>query len=291
MGPHLVAINYERLLSLDIPSVEHAYSHRDTMLYALGLGLGHDPLDRDQLNFVYEANLRVLPTMVCVLGLAGSWARDLNTGIDYEKVVHGEQAFILHRPLAASGVVIGKTRIVEVIDKGHGKGALILSERRVTDKATGDLIATVEQATFARGNGGFGGPSASPRVPQLVPEREPDARCDLPTSPRAALLYRLSGDYNPLHSDPGVAERAGFTRPILHGLATFGVAGHALIKTLCGYDPDRLVAMACRFSSPVFPGETIRTEIWRTDTGIAFRAKVLERDVVVLRNGRAEVQS
>jgi acyl dehydratase len=122
-----------------------------------------------------------------------------------------------------------------------------------------------------------------------IPERAPDATCDLPTRPETALIYRLSGDPNPLHVDPAVAKAAGFPRPILHGLATFGIAGHAILKRLCGYDPARLSAIAGRFSAPVFPGETIRTEMWRDGTVVCFRARVLERDVIALNNGRAEI--
>jgi acyl dehydratase len=122
-----------------------------------------------------------------------------------------------------------------------------------------------------------------------IPERAPDAVCDLPTRPETALIYRLSGDPNPLHVDPAVAKAAGFPRPILHGLATFGIAGHAILKRLCDYDPARLSAIAGRFSAPVFPGETIRTEMWRDGTVVSFRARVLERDVIALNNGRAKI--
>jgi len=152
------------------------------------------------------------------------------------------------------------------------------------------LVATVTQTTFCRGDGGFGGPPRETPKPHPIPERAPDLTCDLATRPEAALLYRLSGDPNPLHVDPETAKKAGFPRPILHGLATFGVAGHALLKTLCGYDPSKLTSMAGRFSAPVFPGETIRTAIWRDGNVISFRAHAVERDVVAINNGRAEVR-
>jgi len=147
----------------------------------------------------------------------------------------------------------------------------------------------VTQTTFCRGDGGFGGPPRKQPPPHQLPERAPDLVCDLPTRPEMALIYRLSGDPNPLHVDPEIAKAAGFPRPILHGLGTFGVAAHAILKSVCGYDPDCLKAMAARFSAPVFPGETIRTELWRDGTIVSFRACVVEREVVALNNGYAEV--
>jgi acyl dehydratase len=285
-----MAIDPEFLLSLDIPDVEHTYTAKDTMLYALGLGLGHDPMNEDELAFVYEKNLRALPTMACVLAQSRAW-RDQPTGIDWLKVVHGEQSFRIHKPLPATGTLIGKMRITDVVDKGAGKGAVLHTKRTLMDKDTGAQIATLVHTTFCRGDGGFGGAKRETPPPHAIPDRAPDAVCDLPTRPEAALIYRLSGDYNPLHSEPAHAKAAGFPRPILHGLATFGVAGHALLKTLCCYDPAKLTAMEGRFSAPVFPGETIRTEIWRDGNVVSYRARVAGRDVVAITNGRAEIAS
>jgi acyl dehydratase len=282
-------IVYDQLLALDIPAVEHAYGPKDCILYALGLGLGQDPTDEDELAFVYEKNLKALPTFALVQGYTPYWLRNPQSGVTWNKVVHGEQAFTLHKPVMTEGHVIGKTRIVEVIDKGEGKGALVYSERKVTDKASGELLATLTQTTFCRADGGFGGPKKDAPPPHALPERAPDIVCDLPTRPEMALIYRLSGDINPLHADPEFAKAAGFPRPILHGLATFGVAGHALLKSLCGYDPARLTGMAGRFSAPVYPGETIRTEIWRDGEVASFRARVVERGVVAINNGRADI--
>ena len=286
-----MTINYDKLLALRIPEVEQTYGPKDCMLYALGLGFGLDPLDEEQLAFVYEKNLKVLPTMAVVLGYPGFWVKNLDTGIEWVKVLAGEHSFRLHRPLAPSGVIIARTRVTEIIDKGAGKGAVMYSERIIEDKTSGARIATIEQTTVCRGDGGFGGPPRVQRPAHPIPDRAPDLVCDLPTRPEMALIYRLSGDPNPLHADPGIARAAGFPRPILHGLGTFGVAGHAILKRLCGYDPSRLKAMAGRFSAPVFPGETIRTELWRDGEVVSFRARVLERDVVALNNGRAEVAS
>jgi acyl dehydratase len=279
----------DKLLALQIPPVEQVYGPKDCMLYALGLGLGQDPLNEDELAFVYEKNLKVLPTFALVQGYSPYWLRNQDAGVTWTKVVHGEQGLTLHKPVAPQGIVIGQTRIVDAIDKGKGKGALVFSERKVTDKASGELLATLTQTTFCRADGGFGGPRREAPAPHPIPERTPDIVCDLPTRQEMALVYRLSGDVNPLHVDPDFAKAAGFARPILHGLATFGVAGHALLKSACGYAPERLTAMTGRFSAPVYPGETVRTEIWRDGAVLSFRAWVVERDVVAISNGRAEI--
>jgi acyl dehydratase len=284
-----MAINYDKLLALKIPEAEHTYTDKDTMLYALGVGLGQDPLDVKQLDFVYEKNLKALPTFAAVLGYPGFWARELDTGIDWVKIVNGEQGVVLHQPVKPSGTVIGKSRIVEAIDKGAGKGAVIYTERKISDKSSGALIATVTQTTFARGDGGFGGPPRESPPVHKIPERAPDLACDLGTRPEQAMIYRLSADRNPLHIDPEVAKAAGFERPIFHGLGTFGVVGHALLKSICSYDPTRVRSFAGRFSAPVFPGETIRTEFWRDGDIVSFRASVPARSAVVMNNGRAEV--
>jgi acyl dehydratase len=283
-----MAINYTRLKSWPFADVVHGYTTKDSIVYALGVGYGADSTDPDELRFVYEGGLAAVPTMAVVLGYPGGWIRDEATGIDWRRVLHGEQALVVHRPLPAAGQVIGRTRIEEIIDKGVGRGALIYSTREVIDRATGAPLCTLASTTFCRAEGGFGGPRGPLKPVGALPEGPPDAVDDLQTSRRAALIYRLSGDLNPLHVDPDVARAAGFPRPILHGLATFGVAGRALLKVLCGYDVTRFKRMEARFSAVVFPGDTIRTEIWRTAPGrAAFRCRALERDSVVLTNGAA----
>ena len=207
------------------------------------------------------------------------------------KIVHGEHDLVLHKPLPAAGTVMSQTRILDAIDKGPGKGALIFSERKVRDKATGEVLATITQTSFCARRRRLRRPAApdaraayDPRIARRT------CVCDLPTRPEMALLYRWNADMNPLHADPAIAKAAGFPRPILHGLATFGVAGHAILKTMCGYDPGRFKSIAGRFSSPVYPGETIRTEMWRDGTDRELpRARLVERDVVVLNNGRTEI--
>lgn len=288
-------VNLEKLLSHKVPPVEQSYGPKDVILYALGLGFGQDPTDQNELQFVYEKNLKALPTWPLKQGYAPYWLRDEDYGLTFSHAVHGEQGIVLHAPVAVQGTVVGQERIVDVVDKGEGRGALIYSERTITDKASDRLLATLTQTTFCRADGGFGGPRErkGASAPHPMPARAPDVVCDLATRPEMALIYRLSGDINPLHADPAFAKAAGFPSPILHGLATMGVAGHALLKTVCGNDPARLTALSVRFSAPVFPGETIRTEIWQDsdkDGGIvSFRARVMERDVVAINNGRAEI--
>ena len=202
-------------------------------------------------------------------------------------MLHGEQGVIIHAPLPAAATVVGKSRITEIVDKG--KDALLFSERDVIDQATGQLLCTLTSTTFLRGEGGFGGPTGPTPAPHTLPERAPDLTVDSRTVPQAALIYRLSGDYNPLHADPDIATAAGFRQPILHGLASFGVACRALLRACCDDEPANLKEMKLRFSSPVYPDETIRTEIWRDGKAVSFRARVVERDLVVLNNGFAQL--
>jgi acyl dehydratase len=282
-------IVYDKLLALKIPEVEQTYGPKDAILYALGLGFGQNPVDEDELPFVYEENLKILPTFAVVLGWPGFWPRDLDSGIDWVKLVAGEQGLVLHRPLAPSGSIVSRTRVTEIIDKGPGKGALVYSERVILDKMSGDKIATIIQTSFCRGDGGFGGPPRDAPLVHSIPERAPDIVCDFLTRPESALIYRLSGDPNPLHVDPAIAKAAGFPRPILHGLATFGIAARSILKSFSGYDPAKLTAIAARYSAPVFPGDSIRTELWHDGNVVSFRARVVERDAIVLNNGRAEI--
>ena len=281
-------INLQQLLEYPIPEGRQRLSRRDAAFYALSVGLGQDPLDTRQLAFVdFTQPMRALPFQAVVLAPHGFWMADPKTGIDAVRVVHGEQAMTFHAPLPVDGEVIGRSRVVNVIDKGEGKGALVYQEKELIDAASGQLIATLESTVFARANGGFGGPSGPVKPAHAVPETAPDFTLDLPTRPEQALYYRMNGDLNPLHADPDVAVKAGYTQPILHGLCTLGVCGHALLRTLCNYDPTRLASIALRFSAPVLPGDTIRVEMWRDGS---FRAHVLERDVVVINNGKAVIR-
>lgn len=288
-------LDYEKLLKFPIPTVENTYTERDTMLYALAVGMGADPLDPRELTFVLEdyagtgaRKLRVLPTMSTVLVWDDRWMYE--TGIDMTKQVHGEQRIRIHRPLPAAATVVARTRVTDVFDKGPGKGLIMLFETELTDKATGALLATNIATSFARGEGGFGGPSGSPPPPHAIPTRAPDTVFEQKTLPTQALFYRLCGDRNPLHADPAYAARGGFDRPILHGLCTFGHAGAAVVRKGCDHDPDRIEELAVRFTRPVFPGETIRTEMWKDGRVLSFRSHVVERDVVVLDHGIVRVR-
>ncbi|MET3513881.1 acyl dehydratase [Pseudacidovorax sp. 1753] len=276
--------------------VRQHYTTKDCILYALGLGAGADPLDPRQLRFVYEKELAALPTMAAVLASPGSWMRErAELGIDFLKLVHGEQAVTLHAPLPPSAALVGRSRVTRLVDKGEGKGAVMHVEKVLTDEATGERLATCEQVLFLRGNGGFppGATSDAPApAPAAVPDAAPDLSVTLATLPNAAVLYRLSGDLNPLHIDPGVATRSGFPRPILHGLATWGMAGLAAVQHFCDGDPARLTGLRARLSSPVFPGETLAFDFWDLGAGeLALRARVPAREVVVLSHGRVTLRS
>jgi len=286
-----MAIDYTRLMARAFAEKTHGYSWRDTILYALGLGLGSDPTDLNELQFVYEKDLQALPTMAVVLGHPGFWVSEPDTGIDFRKVVHGEQSLVLHTPMPAEGILIARNAVDEIVDKGEGRGALLRVRRDLIDQKTGILQSTQVMSMFCRGDGGFGGPSTGKPQPEgAIPDRAPDIAVTRPIPPQAALIYRLSADLNPLHADPRVAEASGFSRPILHGLATFGIAGYALLAGTGNRAASTLRELSCRFSAPVFPGETLRTDIWVAGNEAAFRCTAIERDKVVLDRGRALFQ-
>jgi acyl dehydratase len=284
----------DALMRWPLPPTTQAYTERDTILYALGLGVAQGGAPSPaQLRQVWEGapgGLVALPSMAVVLATGPFWMQDPATGIDWRRILHGEQRLRLHRPLPPAATVVAEHRIDAIVDKGAGKGAVMLLSRCLYDQASGDLLATVGSSVFMRGDGGCGGTAAQAPRPHPVPaDCVPDHEIDLATRPDQAVLYRLSGDLNPLHVDPAVARAAGFERPILHGLCSYGVAARALAQALCDDDPARLTRLDVRFANPVYPGETIRTEVWSEGPGrAAFRAVVPERDVIVLNNGLAE---
>ncbi|SMF66005.1 Acyl dehydratase [Tistlia consotensis] len=268
--------------------VDHAYTARDAILYALGVGCGADPLDEADLGYVYEAGLKTVPSFVNVLAHPGFWAKDPRFGIDWIRILHGEQSFEIHAPIPPEGRVRGTYRIDAVEDLGADRGARLYQSKEL-HAVDGTHLATVRTVLFMRGDGGqggFGSPAASPTP---LPERAPDAVVETPTLPRQALIYRLSGDLNPIHADPAAARRAGFEAPILHGLCTLGIATRAVIAARAPGAPERLRSMSLRFSKPVFPGETILTEIFGTGGSLRFRCRAKERDIVVLDRGSAEL--
>ncbi|OSJ19698.1 3-alpha,7-alpha,12-alpha-trihydroxy-5-beta-cholest-24-enoyl-CoA hydratase [Bradyrhizobium canariense] len=275
------------------------YSHKDVLLYSLGVGMGRDPMDQRELPFVCEKDIRVLPTAATVLASAGVQrsgpppsqrpclrTSELNLGM----LVHGEQKIEQHKPLPSFGTFTAATRTIDAYDKGKEKGAVVVDETVWTDE-NGEKVATLTDSTFARADGGFGGPSQGGPEPHLVPTRKPDVLVSFDTRPDQALLYRLNGDLNPLHSDPDFAKRAGFARPILHGLCTFGITCRAVLQTFCGYDPTMIMSHQARFSAPVFPGDTIMVDLWKDGNVISFEARVIDRGTTVIKNGKTELRS
>lgn len=284
-------LDYDRLMALAPMIVQQTLTPRDTILYALGLGVGaENPTDAAELQYLLEDRLKALPTLAAVMAYPGFWARDPKYGLDWQKILAAEQSVEVHRTLSVSGNFIADTKIDAIYDKGPDKGALIYSSRGIRDVASGQVVATVRQAAFARGDGGFGGSSEGAPKPTPVPLRAPDQRVTARTRRDQALIYRLSGDDNPLHADPAVARGAGFSRPIFHGLGTFGVAARALLKTVCGDEPERVRRVDARYSSPVLPGDELAIDIWRFggENRIGFRASVPARNVTVLQNGVME---
>ncbi len=283
-----MALNYERVKAYAPPDIEVNYGARECIIYALGIGLGLDPLDLGQLKFVYErAGLVAFPTLAAVLGWPGRMVGP-DFGIDERLVVAGDIKLTLHQPLAAQAKLISRPRVREVIDKGPGNAAIVQNTRQLL--ADGTLVATIDSSTFARKHGGFGGKVTETPVPHAVPTTPPQLTCDLPTALNQALLYRLNGDENPLHADPERAKAAGFDRPILHGAASFGIAAHAVLRTCADYRPERLASIEARFSKPVFPGDTIRTEMWVDGPRVSFQCKVPARGDLVLSNGLATLR-
>ena len=248
----------------------HSWDSKDAILYALGVGAGAvDPLD--ELAFTTEntsnVDQQVLPTIAVVLGVGGTSTFGAIGTFNPAMLVHGEQAITLHGPIPVKGEVETVGQITGIYDKG--KGAVVELTTTSVDTASGDVLFTNVTSAFIRGEGGFGGDRGPSGPKNLAPEREPDHTVTYATRADQALLYRLSGDRNPLHSDPAFAAFGGFDRPILHGLCSYGFTGRALLHALCGSDPARFTSMEARFSSPVLPGETLTVRMWETGDGEA----------------------
>lgn len=290
-----MTIDVDAVKNWNFPQIRQAYTHKDVILYALALGYGEDPDADEQLRFVYEHDLSVLPTFANTLCHPGFWIADPRTGIDATNAVHGEHRMTFHSGIAPEGCVQGVTRIVDIIDKGRGKGALLVIERRLHDDQSGDLLAVIEQRTLCRADGGFSkavegvAPAQVARRDADVPPTQDVRTVDIHVLPQAALMYRLCADKNPLHADPAVARAAGFERPILHGLCTFGIAARAIVAACCNGDPKMLRDIGARFAAPVFPGDTVRVDIWGAPSNLAFRCSVPSRDVAVITQGCASL--
>jgi acyl dehydratase len=279
-------IDYAATMKLQNLGQRFAWTDREAMLYALAIGMGADPLNERELAFVNEGTLeprplKVVPTFASV----AAWGETPGAmDINWLMVVDGERDITFHRPLPPAAEITVDSRVTGVFDKGRDKGAVILRESVLRDGA-GAALATLRASRFARGDGGFGGPSEGQPKPHQVPARAPDRSVDIATRPDQALLYRLCGDRNPLHSDPAFARQAGFPRPILHGMCTYGLTCRAVLQTYADYDAAAFRRHAARFSAPVYPGETVTVDLWRDGGVISFEARVKARDATVIRNG------
>ena len=283
----------EQAIGVELPSARYAYSEREAILYALGVGAPADWLAPDELKFVHEMqpDFQVLPTFAVIfakdlheLALSGDIA-----GIKFNPMmlVHGEQQLTLARPLPRTAVVGSTVRVADIHDKGSG---LLLTLEVESCDESGRLLAQARTSMFIRGLGGFGG-NRGVSSKNILPERAPDATIEEMALKRQALIYRLAGDANPLHVDPRMAAIGGFDKPILHGLCTLGFSARAILKRFCDNDAHRLAAISARFAQHVFPGETLVTEMWRMGAGdIRFQTKAKERDAVVLSQASAQLR-
>lgn len=264
-------------------------SARDAMLYALGLGFGADPCDPSQLRYVFERDLQVFPTMAITLCYPRAIeSTAVGAQLDMRHVLHVFQGFELFAPIPLDRPLVGQQRVTGVFDKGEKRGVFWTYENDVRIRETGERVCRLMGASMSRVGGGVGGPKGESPAIRAFPARAPDAVRDIATLPQQALIYRLSGDYNTLHADPQIARQAGFAQPILHGRCTFGIAGRAIVEAL-GDTGGALTAMQARFSASVFPGETLRVEIWREPDDVLFRCSIPAREVVVLDHGVARL--
>jgi len=280
-------IKYDELMALKNLGQKYAYTDREVMLYAYGIGMGADPMDEKELQFVNEAAttpraLKVVPTFASVAAW-GATPGEMN--LNRVMVVDGEREITFHRPLAVAAKLLVDSRVLAVFDKGKEKGAVIRHQTLLKNEQ-GEPLATLVASRFARGDGGFGGTSEGQPEPHQVPSRAPDKSIDISTRADQALIYRLCGDRNPLHSDPEFARRAGFPRPILHGMCTFGITCRGILQTYADYDPTAFRQHAARFSAPVYPGETVTLDTWKDGNVISFEARVKARNAIVIKSGK-----
>jgi acyl dehydratase len=275
-------INHDVVGAEGAPIV-HSWTSKDALLYAVGVGAGIDELAFTTENS-HDVPQRVLPTMAAVIGAGVSGAISAIGSFDFAMLVHGEQSFVQHREIPVEGSLTATGKIVGIYDKGSG--AVVAVEGECVDNATGETLLTVGSAIFIRGEGGWGGDRGPSGDRNAAPDRSADASVSYRVRPDQALTYRLSGDRNPLHSDPWFAALAGFDRPILHGLCTYGFTGRALLHAMCDSDPAKFRSMEGRFASPVFPGEELTIEMWNEGAGECIFQTRGEDGRVVLVGGR-----
>ncbi|MEO8723758.1 MAG: MaoC/PaaZ C-terminal domain-containing protein [Sphingobium sp.] len=282
-----MVLPYAELMKLEC-GFSYRWDERDVMLYALGLGMPGDPLDQRELAYVYEKNLSVLPTFFSMGVLSNSPIA--HAGLNYNKVLHAEQAVTMHKPAPTSGEARVKSRMIGAWDKGVDKGAVFRDQSDLYLVGDDEPFATVTNTAFGRAEGGLGGGSGRQPAPHPIPDRMPDKVLILPTLRQQALIYRqVSNDLNPLHVDPDAARAAGFHEPILHGLCTFGICQRAILSQFTGFEPDRLKHIEARFTGIVYPGESLRIEAWRDGETVAFQAFAIERETKVIGNGKAVI--
>ena len=285
-------LDAERLLDLSVVSGVRSYSRRDARLYALSVGFGSDPLDEPALDFVADRpGFKSVPSMATIFA---DVIGDLTSYCELERpelAVHAEQRLELCSPLPDAGELDIEGEITGVHDRGAERGAELhmVATARLSGQA--EILYRATYVTVARGDGGFGGPAPDLSEVNRIPPAEPDAIREATVLPVQALLYALNGDPNPIHTDPAIARKAGFNVPILHGLCTYGMACRTVLGAHCDYDPRRMQSFDVRFSAPVFPGEMLSFETWRTECGVAFQARATERDVLVLKNGYSRISA
>ena len=271
LGPDAVGI--------ELPATTYEYDDRDVMLYNLGIGA-------TDLPFVYERNLKIIPTFAVIPAFPALMGLASGVEVNPVMILHGEQSFTIHKQPATKGELTTAGKITGVFDKGKGALAILVTE---TKDDAGELVYTNKFGVFVRGAGGFGG-DRGPEAGNVPPDRAPDKTVSMQTQLNQAMVYRLSGDRNPLHVDPDFAKMAGYDKPILHGLCSFGHVGRAVLAEYCENDPERFSGMSVRFSGVVFPGDTITTEMWDTGEGkIILQAKTQEGRVVIS-NGAVDVR-
>lgn len=275
-----MAFDPQRLLDWDFGERRHSYHARDAILYALGVGLPIAPGESGDLDFLIEDRLRVLPSFAVTLATPGMWPKIPALEVDWVKVLHMAHAARFHRPLPPEAEVVSRASITELHDRGADKGSVCILRRDVRDAKDGALYCTIDQTVALRGNGGFGGAPMPKTQRPRPPARRADHLESVRTSERAALIYRLSGDYNPLHADYEVARKARYDRPILHGLASYGAACAVILRAFCAGEPARMKSLDLRFAGVVMPGDRLDFACWKESGRILFEVKVGDRMVI-----------